>query len=156
MPKRSATATALVVGPPKDGAHSAEERPAGNVPDWEPRPAKDFDRGMLATFIEYEPEHPNGVVIINREHPVLVKQVQTFQDQYPDHLAEEVAKVVMQVYGEIAVSKVAHSADMKKLTADLDSLRTPSAMTMSLLGLMAEESLIQTRLGGRFGKARQQ
>jgi hypothetical protein len=51
--------------------------------------------------------------------------------------AEEVEKIVKETYGEVAVCKIAHS---QKLVAHV-------ALTVSLMGLLAEETLIAQRLG---------
>jgi hypothetical protein len=68
--------------------------------------------------------------------------------------AAEVEEEVLKVYGEVAVTKVAHA---QKLTREVpeeevDRLyRSEEALTVALMGLLAEESLIAVRLG-RLGR----
>ena len=65
------------------------------------------------------------------------------------HLAEEVQKVVQQVFGEVAVSKIAHSRKLIKGISEEEidkTYRSEQALTLGLMGLMAEESLIAQRL----------
>ena len=76
------------------------------------------------------------------------------QDQYAEVFAEEVQKTVMSVFGEVAVAKVAHSQKLRKLVSDeelRDDYRNEKVLTVALMGLLAEESLISQRLG-KFGR----
>ena len=55
------------------------------------------------------------------------------------------------------LAKVAHSEHLKGLLPTKfieEDLRTEAALTMSLLGLIAEEAVIATRVGGKYGKRR--
>jgi hypothetical protein len=96
-------------------------------------------------------------VLINVEHDVMREQIAYWQSQYPEHHAEEIAQEVIDTYGQIAVSKVAHSEFLKGIvptqTIEKD-LRSEAALTMALLGLMAEESVLATRIGGKIGRRR--
>lgn len=110
---------------------------------------------MLASWVPNDPTEPNGVVKINVEHPVLMEEVEHWQAQYPDNLADEVRIEVLNTYGEIAVAKVAHSEHLKGSIPSKqieDELRSEAALSMSLLGLMAEEAVIAPRIGGKFRK----
>jgi hypothetical protein len=105
-----------------------------------------------------DPDSPEGVVLLNSEHPVIQNQVEHWQGQYATHLAAEVLEEVKKVYGEVAVAKVAHSEHLRALLPDAadvdDKLRTDESLTMALLGLIAEESMIATRVGGKLGTRR--
>jgi hypothetical protein len=129
----------------------------GGIPDYEFVKADAIETGMLAVWQPHHPEHPSGVVLINVEHPVLVQQVDYWQKNYPDHLAEQIADDVLAVYGEVAVAKVAHTEHLKSVlpsqTVEQD-LRSPAALTTALLGLIAEEAVIAPRLGGKYAKRR--
>jgi len=86
---------------------------------------------------------------------VMEEQVAHWQAQYPPHLEEQVREAVLAVYGEVAVAKVAHSEQLKTLMTshDVDShLRSEGALTMALLGLISEDAVISTRIGGKLGK----
>lgn len=106
------------------------------------------DDWHLASWVPNDPEGPT--VLMNRDAPILLEAIKYHQQQYPDAFAAEVEKIVKDTYGEVAVCKIAHS---QKLTAhvpeeDLDSnYRNEAALTISLMGLLAEESLIGQRLG---------
>jgi hypothetical protein len=105
---------------------------------------------MLAAWHPNDPEFPEGVVLLNVEHPVLAEQIEFFQAQYPDHYADEIADNVIAVYGEIAVAKIAHSEHLKGMHASTvieKDFRSGAALTMSLLGLISEEAVIAPRLG---------
>jgi hypothetical protein len=77
--------------------------------------------------------------------------VRFHQEQYPDVYAEEVAKTVRQVFGEVAACKIADSQKLARKVPEeeLDSTyRTEqAALTVALMGLIAEETLIAQRLG---------
>src|SRR5262249_32555977 len=94
---------------------------------------------------------PDGpTVLINADSPVLQEVVEYHQAQYPDIYTEEVSNIIRQVFGEVAACKVAHSQKLRqKVTEEeLDTeYRNEAALTIALMGLMAEESVIAQRLG---------
>jgi hypothetical protein len=110
---------------------------------------------MLAAWQPHDPQYKEGAVLINVEHEVLREQITSWQSRYPDHYAEEIEKEVIDVYGQIAVSKIAHSEYLKGIVASHvveKELRSDAALTMALLGLMAEEAVLATRIGGKFSR----
>jgi hypothetical protein len=132
---------------------------AGGIPTYLTVKATDLgeESAMLAVWQKNHPEHPEGAVLLNIEHPMLEAEIHRWQSMYADHQAEQVAGEVIAVYGEIAVAKVAHSEHLKGHLPSWkieQELRSPAALTMSLLGLVAEEAVIATRIGGKFGKRR--
>jgi hypothetical protein len=108
-----------------------------------------FEEGWhLACWVPNDPEGPT--VLMNREAPMLLEAIKYHQQQYPDVFAMEVEKIVKDTYGEVAVCKIAHSQKLIVHVAeeDLDlTYRNEAALTVSLMGLLAEESLIAQRLG---------
>jgi hypothetical protein len=88
------------------------------------------------------------------ESPVIVEAIKYHQEQYPDIYAEEIMHTVKNVYGEVAAAKIAHSQKLaaripeQQLDADY---RSEKALTVALMGLMAEDTVISQRLG-RFGR----
>jgi hypothetical protein len=131
---------------------------AGGIPRWEAHKAEDFESGMLAAWQPNHPDYPEGCVLINVDHPVLRAEVEYWQAQYPDHLAEEVGQEVVDVYGEVAVAKVAHSEHLKGIVPSKkvdEQFRSEAALTMALLGLIGEEAIIAPRVGGKFRKRRE-
>jgi hypothetical protein len=113
----------------------------------------EFERPWhLALWAPNDPDGPT--VVLNVDSPLLQESVRYHQDQYPDVYAEEVAQIVRGTFGEVAACKIAHSQKMAKDVAEeeLDSLyRNEYALTIALMGLIAEESLISPRLG-KLGK----
>ena len=68
--------------------------------------------------------------------------------------AEEVRTTVQQVYGEVAVAKAAHSQKLAAQVSEQElnkDYRSEKALTVALMGLLAEEMLISVRLG-KLGK----
>jgi hypothetical protein len=125
-----------------------EREIAVDVPKFRFVGKEEFDNPWhLALWAPNDPDGPT--VLINEESPLLIEAIQYQQQQYPDVYAAEVAKIVRTTYGEVAVCKVAHS---QKLIAqipeeELDvSYRSEAALTVALMGLLAEESLIAQRL----------
>tara|TARA_A100001037_G_scaffold270459_1_gene265299 strand:+ start:406 stop:780 length:375 start_codon:yes stop_codon:yes gene_type:complete len=107
------------------------------------------EKWVLASWQPNAPGNPEGVVLINVEHPVIEAGIIRWQELYPIHHAEAVREVVTQAYGEIAVAKVAHSEQLKALIPSRridDVLRSDESLTMALLGLIAEEAVISVRL----------
>jgi hypothetical protein len=87
---------------------------------------------------------------MNQDVPILLEAVKHHQQQYPDVFADEVAKTVKDTYGEVAICKIAHSQKLISHVAEdqLDlTYRNEAALTISLMGFLAEESLIAQRLG---------
>jgi len=134
---------------------AARVRVGGGIPTWVSVRAADLDEGMLAGWAPNHPEHPEGAVLINVDHPVMEEEIAYWQSQYGDHLADQVAEEVIATYGEIAVAKVAHSEHLKSIlptSAVEQDLRSEAALTMALLGLIGEEAVIAPRIGGKFGR----
>jgi hypothetical protein len=117
--------------------------------------ADEFERPWhLALWAPNDPDGPT--VVINTGSPILQEIVDYHEAQYPEVYAEEVGKTVRQVFGEVAACKIAHSQKLAKqvTSEELDrDYRSEEALTVGLMGLMAEESVIAQRLG-RLGKKR--
>lgn len=139
----------------RPGSHPASKRTvAGGIPRYLFTTSENINPGILAFWQPNHPEHPEGVVFVVADHSVLEDQIVYWQSQYADHHAEAIREAVLQAYGEIAVSKVAHSEHLRGVlpSAVIDEqLRSDTALTMSLLGLMAEEAVIAPRMG-QFGR----
>lgn len=99
----------------------------------------------------WAPQTPDGpTVLINRDSPLLQEVVDYHQAQYPDIHWEEVAITVRQVFGEVAACKVAHSQKLAKKVSEEELnqyYRSEQALTVAMMGLMAEEAVIAQRLG---------
>lgn len=149
------TTGAATVGTAPGAVPAAKTNVGGGIPTYELVRSDAVGTGMIAAWAPHHPEHPEGAVLVAIDHPVIEEQVAHWQSQYPPHLEEEVRKEVLAVYGEIAVAKVAHSEQLKRLlpSPEVESnLRSDGALTMALLGLISEDAVIATRIGGKLGK----
>ena len=135
-----------------DGPGRMHEAPV-DVPRIDFQRAEAFDKPWhLAMWAPNDPEGPT--VYINTESGILQDVVEYHQEKYPEVYQDEVAKIVRQVFGEVAACKVAHSQKLvhEVTEEELDATyRSEAALTIGLMGLIAEESLIAPRLG-RFGR----
>lgn len=119
-----------------------------SIPRYEFAPRDNFEEPWhLALWAPNDPQGPT--VFINVDAPILQNVVEYHQNNYPDVYAEDVADTVRRVFGEVAVAKVAHS---QKLTKEVplevldQEYRNEKSLTLGLLGLLAEDSLITGRL----------
>lgn len=134
-----------------DGAtgEGVEREIAVDVPKFRFVGKDEFDHPWhLALWAPNDPDGPT--VLINEDSPFLLEAIRYHQEQYPEVYASEVVKIVRSTYGEVAVCKVAHSQKLVSQIPEeeLDATyRSEAALTVSLMGLIAEESLIGQRLG---------
>ena len=121
-----------------------------DIPTYRYGPKENFEQPWhMALWDEARNE-----VELNSEAPVLLEAIKYHQDQYADVFAEDVGKAVMAVFGEVAVAKIAHSQRLRGNVTDQelrDDYRNERVLTVALMGLLAEESLIAQRLG-KFGR----
>ena len=152
------TGGTLNTGSKPGSVTAVKSKVAGGIPAYIAVTGDEIEEeGMLATWMPNHPDHPEGAVLIKVDHPVLKEEIEHWQAQYPDHLADQIAEEVIAVYGEIAVAKVAHSEYMKSVMPSSKvehELRSDAALTMALLGLIGEEAVIAPRVGGKFGRSR--
>jgi hypothetical protein len=142
-------------GSRKGSARGELTKLAGGIPRYRKVGASEVGDGMLAAWQPKDPLYKEGAVLLNVEHEVMREQIAYWQGRYPEQYAEEIEREVIGTYGEIAVSKVAHSEYLKGVVPTPvveDQLRSEPALTMALLGLMAEESVLATRIGGKFSR----
>ena len=85
----------------------------GGIPTYRPVGAEDVGPGVLAAGQPHDPEFAEGVVLINVEHPVLRSVIEHWQSRFALHHAEAIEKDIVSIYGQVAVSKVAHSEHLK-------------------------------------------
>jgi hypothetical protein len=126
-----------------------ERQVAVDVPKFRYVDKDQFDEDWhLASWVPNDPEGPT--VLMNEDAPLLLEAIKHHKDQYPEVFAPEVEKIVKDTYGEVAVCKIAHSQKLIVHVAeeDLDlTYRNEASLTVGLMGLLAEESLIAQRLG---------
>jgi hypothetical protein len=147
---RQVRARAVIGG----NGQAVEKEVPVSIPSYRYATKEEFEREWL--MAQWAPNDPDGpTVILNADAPMLLEAIAYHQEQYPAVHSEEIQNIVKAVYGEVAVAKIAHS---EKLAArgvteeDLEQqYRSDEALTIALMGLMAEESLISQRLG-RLGR----
>lgn len=141
------------IGEDGTGANQVMREVPVDVPHFRYGPKEDFENEIhIAAWMPNDSDGPT--VLLNREAPVLLEAIRYHQEQYPDIYSEEIAQTVMSAYGEIAAAKIAHSQKLVSHISkqDLDNeYRTEKALTVGLMGLLAEEAVITQRLG-RFGR----
>ena len=149
-----ATAGSAGAGTRPGPVQARATRAAGGIPDFDPVREGDIEEGLLAAWSPNEGEC--GKVKLNIDHEVIKSQIEYWQEKYPPHQAEAITECVIQVYGQLACARVAHTEGLKAIypTHVIDAFRTPHALTMSLLGLVGEDAIIATRLGGQLGSVR--
>ena len=99
--------------------------------------------GNLAAWVPNDRDGPT--VIINIDSPILEELVTYHQTEYPDTYTEQVAKTVYRVFGEVAACKIAHSQKLTKEIPEQElnrDYRTEQALTLSLMGVIAKDTLI--------------
>lgn len=132
-----------------EGDESVEREVPVDVPRFRLTHAEEFEKPWhLALWAPHDPDGPT--VLLNVDSNILQEVIEYHQAQYPDVYAEEVASIIRQVFGEVAACKVAHSQKLAKDVPEeeLDrSYRSEQALTVALMGLISEESLIAQRLG---------
>jgi hypothetical protein len=138
---------------PSGGPASVEREIPVDVPRFRYGPKDNFEEEWhLATWVPNDPMGPT--IELNQDSHILQEIIKYHQEQYAEIYSEEVAETVKQIFGEVAACKIAHSQKLTKLVAEetLDAeYRNERALTISLMGLLAEESLIAQRLG-KFGR----
>jgi hypothetical protein len=135
------------------GASAKQSVSVPDVPAFYQKPASEFDPSWLPARYEAYYTYPRTnevgpAVLINNESPLVASVVQHFAEQYLDHHAAEIRKIVIDALGQNLVCKVAH---MQSLTADLhDSKKreffTDEAMALAAVGLMDLETLVRPKL----------
>lgn len=156
--KRKRPKTLMVVRKkpaPGEGSRIEERDAPVDVPRFRYARKEEFEREWHAAL--WAPTDPAGpTVVLNSESPLLAEVLRYHEEQYPQVMAEEVHNIVKQAIGEVAACKVAHAEKLTQLITREElneKYRNEAALTIALMGLLAEESLIAQRLG-RLGRKR--
>lgn len=142
--------------PDPAGIAAAKEMPQrGGVPEYEWTTADQISEPgeFAAAWCGPTKDRPHGVIQLARDFSAFLEVKKYWRDQYPDHLGGEIDAIIEAVYGETMVARIAHSEALLsnpkwgRSRVELE-LRTPAALTMSVLGLLSEDGLIAGRLAG--------
>jgi hypothetical protein len=123
---------------------------------WRSEKDHDFEPGQFAEWNPPSTDHPFGLIVLNRDHPVMIEEVEHWTAERPDHEHDAIVKIIEDVYATIAIGTVAHGESLRRVLPDatmVDTrLRDPWALTAALLGLVAQYQMIATRIGGRLSR----
>ena len=116
----------------------------------------ELEDGVAAVFEPPSSAEPAGVVTLNREVTPLLEVLSHWKERYPDHFEQQIEDTVKDVYGQAMVARVAHSQALARdpawgQTRVTQELRSPAALTMAALGLINDDFVIASRLGGLLG-----
>lgn len=149
---KSTSATFTRTGGIKGPARVASKRSTRDgLPEYEWLSEADIGEDMYAVFAPPSPSREEGVIQLNRDF-FLIREVTSFwTGQYPPHDYEQVEAVIKAVYGEVAAARAAHAHVLARANGwtqnQLKSLLgNQEAWTLSVMGLMAEDSVIKRRL----------
>lgn len=147
----------LVIGTTPGPLAAGRTKVKGSLPEWKPGTAADVGEAwILASYVEHGGTNGEPLVLINAEHPVMRSQIEYYQGQFPPQYAEEVADEVVNSYGLVAATKVAHAESLRAVATpqQVADMRSEAALTAALLGLYAEDRVIAPRLTSRYGRAK--
>lgn len=131
----------------------------GGLPSWEWTTMSNIDETMAvaAAWCTPSKEQPNGTVQMARDFPAILEVKDYWRAQYPDHHGDKIDQVVEDVYGEAMVARIAHSESLAShpawgRTKLENELRSTTALTMAVLGLLSEDYVIAARLAPLLGR----
>lgn len=144
------------------GTGSAERKELPpEVPDRDFVKAELFETyGAPYNLIAFDPNYQlerggtGPCVLINLESPLFTETVLHYQKRWPAMDEELVREKVMECLANLACAKIAHSQIISHFdpTLSQDSLnekyRSPEALTIALMGTLAETLFIESRLAG--------
>lgn len=116
----------------------------------------DYEPGTAAVWMKKAPGFPNGVVFINPEFPAFLEIRQHWKAQYPAHHEQQIDQIINETYASGLVARIAHSEHFVRDPAwgasrVEEELRSPAALTMAVLGLVSEDTIIGQRLAVLLG-----
>ena len=136
----------VLPGGKDEGVYRKEEV---DLPQYKYMPGEDNFEKPWHLAVWMPNSKPKPMVGMNPDSPFLLEQIKHWTKRYPNRYMKEITREIKKVYGEVAVCQVAHVQQLRKhLSAqDLDdTYRNEAALTVGLLGLMAEEAVIGNRL----------
>lgn len=131
----------------------------GGLPDfdWTTMSELDSTAAYAAVWNPPSAAKPNGLVQLARDFPAVVEVKKYWREQFAEYHGDQIDGVIEEVYGEVMVARLAHSESLASHPAwgrakvDRD-LRSSTALTMAVLGLLSEDHVISARLAVLLGK----
>jgi hypothetical protein len=117
----------------------------------------DLEEGAAAAWLKPSAQEPYGTVLLNSDFIVFEEVIKYWQDQYPNHFSEKIRTTVQEVYGQAMVARIAHSESLTRHESwgrkrVEEELRSTSALTMAVLGLITEDKIISMKLATLLSK----
>ncbi|MFO0726459.1 MAG: ATP-binding protein [Myxococcota bacterium] len=158
-PQASALPTVATTSSPNGIVGARKVQVPGGLPDWEWTTMSNIDEtsAVAAAWCPPSTDKPNGSIQLARDFPAILEVKSYWRSQYPDHQGDQIDSIIEDVYGEAMVARIAHSESLAthptwgRARVDTE-LRSPVALTMSILGLLSEDYLISARVTGTLGK----
>lgn len=94
---------------------------------------------------------------ISEGYALVQNVIAYWQSRYHDQYAASIRQDVLDVYGTHVAARVAHSESLRGLVTEkqiIEDLRSDAALTISVLGLIPEDHVLMTKLGGKTGGRR--
>jgi hypothetical protein len=142
---------ATTVGAATGSDPARKAKLAVDIPDYQWVEALNVEDGLIATY-----DAPKNTVFLKLDHPVIQNVIAYWQGRYHEQYAVSIRQDVLDVYGMHVAARVAHSESLRGLVPEkriLEDMRTDAALTVSMLGLVPEDHVLLTRLGGKYGRA---
>jgi hypothetical protein len=145
---------AMTVGTTTGREPARRAKLAVDIPDYqwvEALNVEDVEDGLIATY-----HADKNTVFLKLDHPVVQNVIAYWQGRYHEQYAVPIRQDVLDVYGMHVAARVAHSESLRGLVPEkriLEDMRTDAALTVSMLGLVPEDHVLLTRLGGKYGRA---
>lgn len=141
----------VTVGSDAGTERARKAKLAVDIPDFRWVESLNVDEGLLATY-----DAPRNEVLLKVDHPVIQNVISYWQSRYHDQYATSIRQDVLDVYGTHVVARIAHSESLRGVVTEksiIEDLRSDAALTMSVLGLIPEDHVLMTKLGGKYGRA---
>lgn len=138
--KANASTKGRVKGTPSGGAS----------PDWEWYNADETDDLFAGTW---DPAAQR--LSLKREFGPVQELVENQEVRYPNQDFGDVRQAVEDILGEVVLARVMHASLLKGFPKEALNERviSPESITFALCGILAEEAVINTRVGGMLGRA---
>jgi hypothetical protein len=143
-PTGTAKLPAQTYAPGGDQKNATPSGPPREPPKviWRPKTDFEDEENHFAMWVDAD-----NHILLNEDHRILVEQIERWQARYPDHLAEEVAAKVREVYTASALS-VFLATEGLSLGKQLreERYRNADALTLALMGYFREDEILRQQL----------
>lgn len=167
-PETTTGSEPMTTGDPDTGEEPARKKTVEvGLPTFDPVTEALGEPWAIAEYLEASGDDP-ATIRFNVAHPVIQDQLEYWATRFAGFVAEDpdnlktLQNTVISVYGDMLVARVGHSEALKGVIPGLTDevlsgtadghMRSPAALTMSVLGLIAEDAAIAPVIGGIAGR----